>query len=88
MGSRQPIGFEAYLSLSSQPNTDAGGGFALPAGNLAELQVVPNGDGWRVHVLNDTCAHYYLRVVLRYAASDAGATSRGDCSSGSEGGAG
>jgi hypothetical protein len=63
MGSRQPIGFDAYLSLDPNPNQDAQAGFALPAGNLAELKLLSDG---KVQVLNDTCAQYYLRVVLTY----------------------
>jgi hypothetical protein len=88
MGSREPIGFEAYLSLDPQPNADGGEGFALPAGNLAEFTAAQVGGRWQVSVLNDTCAQYYLRVVLTYAATDAGAAASGACEATGDGGAG
>jgi hypothetical protein len=73
MGSRQPIDYEAYLSFDPLPNPD-GGGFANPAGNLAEYTLFQVGDAWKVSVTNDTCAQYYLRVVLTYCASSDVAT--------------
>ncbi len=77
MGSRQPIGFQAYLAFNPLPDIDGGDGFAQPAGNLVEYTLMPNG---QVQVLNDTCAQYYLRVVLTYAAVDGGASDVGVCS--------
>ncbi len=83
MGAREPVGFQAYLSLDPTPVTDGGSGFAEPAGNLAILTPVQQSDGsWKVKVLNDTCAQYYLRVVLTYAApsGDGGTgTTTGTC---------
>jgi hypothetical protein len=77
MGSRQPIGFQAYLAFNPLPDVDGGDGFAQPAGNLVEYTLLPSG---KVQVLNDTCAQYYLRVVLTYAAVDGGASGAGTCS--------
>jgi hypothetical protein len=67
MGSRVPATFNAYLSLNPQPNAEGGDGFAQPAGNLAEITAFPVDGGYQVQVLNDTCAQYYLRVVITYA---------------------
>jgi hypothetical protein len=79
MGSREPVGFQAYLSLTALPNVDGGGGFTQSAGNLAEITPVQVGGVWKVEVLNDTCAQYYLRVVLTYAALDGSAENAGAC---------
>jgi hypothetical protein len=64
MGKRAPVGFEAFLSLGPSPYAPDGGGFAPSAGNLTEFH--PADNPWQVSVLNDTCAQYYLRVVLTY----------------------
>jgi hypothetical protein len=77
MGKRAPTGFFAYLSLEQNPYAEGGTGFAQAAGNLAEFS--PAGNAWQVNVLNDTCAQYYLRVVLTYP--DAGTTTMGPCGS-------
>jgi len=79
MGARQPVGFQVYLALDPQPSGEGGTGFAQPAGNLAEITPVKVGDAWKVLVLNNTCAQYYLRVVLTYAATDGGAATTGSC---------
>jgi hypothetical protein len=79
MGSRKPFDYEAYLALSPQPNAEGGSGFAQSAGNLAELTLSQVGDAWQVEVLNDTCAQYYLRVVLTYPAEGAGGSATGAC---------
>jgi hypothetical protein len=81
MGERAPVGFEAFVSMDPQPYANGGGGFSQSTGNIAEF--LSAGNAWQVNVLNDTCAQYYLRVVLTYpqtstqtdsgAASDAGA---------------
>jgi len=70
MGSRPPFLVDVELSFLPLPNTDGGGGWAPSAGNLSEIAVLPSG---LVQVTNDTCAQYYVRVVLTYAAVDAGA---------------
>ena len=88
MGSREPIGFQAYLSFEPEPNADGGGGFALAAGNLAEFTSTEVGGVWQVSVLNDTCAQYYLRVVLTYAATDGGTSGDATCVAAQDGGAG
>ena len=92
MGSRKPFDFEAYLAFDAQPNAEGGDGFAQSAGNLAEFTVSKVGDGWQVQVLNDTCAQYYLRVVLSYpamasASGDAGSDTTGTCAAASDAGA-
>jgi hypothetical protein len=49
------------------------------SGNIAEITVhppdtTPGGDtDWFIAVYNDSCADYYVRVVVTRAASDAGA---------------
>lgn len=91
MGSRKPFDFEADLALVSQPNAEGGTGFAQSAGNLAEFTLSQVGNGWQVRVLNDTCAQYYLRVVLTYPAidassGDAGNAVTGTCTAGADGG--
>jgi hypothetical protein len=80
MGSREPYGYEAYLSLDPNPDPD-GGGFSNPAGNLAEYTVTAVSGGYQVSVLNDTCAQYYLRLVLQYAPAKTGSSSDAVCAS-------
>jgi hypothetical protein len=63
MGNALPLGYEAYVAFTPYPDADGGAGFAEAPGNLAEFTQLPDG---RVQVLNDTCAQYYLRVVLTY----------------------
>ena len=77
MGTRAPVAFQAFLSLDPQPNSAGGTGFAEPAGNLAEF--LPAGSAFQVNVHNDTCAQYYLRVVLTYADVDAGTAAVSHC---------
>jgi len=72
MGSRVPINVFAYPSFA--PNANEDGGFATASGNLAEYWVEEVGDGYQIKVLNDTCAQYYLRVVVEYAPYPAGTT--------------
>ncbi len=81
MGSREPIGYNVYLSLNALPAADGGGGFAQSAGNLAEITPVQVGGVWQVQVLNDTCAQYFLRVVLTYPPV-VGGGGGGSCSGG------
>lgn len=80
MGTRQPTTFEVDLALDPLPNADGGGGFAPGTGNDAEVTLVQVAGGWKVQLLNDTCAQYYLRVVLHYEPADGGTTSTGACS--------
>jgi hypothetical protein len=70
MGKRAPVGFSAFLSLDPNPYAPNASGFAPSAGNLTEFH--PAANPWQVNVLNDTCAQYYLRVVLTYAETGAG----------------
>jgi hypothetical protein len=64
--------------FTDMPNDPAkpGGQFANAAGNIAEFSyVVPEGDHWKVTVHNDTCASFWLRVVIHAGppgSSDAG----------------
>jgi hypothetical protein len=68
-----------YVSLGPRPNLqvycggdhcDAADNWTEGSGNILEFTPVGNG---RVHVTNDTCTHFYLRLVLRAApAVDAG----------------
>ena len=82
VGDREPATFDVYLSLNPVPNSDGGAGFADPAGNLAQITAVPSGGGYQIQVLNNTCAQYYLRVVVTYAGT---ATKAGTCSSAGSG---
>ena len=66
MGSRTPNNVESEIAFASMPNAPGGMGFAPPAGNLSEITLVQSPNGWLVQVLNDTCAQYYLRVVVTY----------------------
>jgi hypothetical protein len=87
MGTREPVGFQAYLALGAQPTLEGGTGFAQSAGNLAEFTpIAPTtaGRGWKVQVLNDTCAQYWIRVVLEYADEAPGATHGGTCGGSSD----
>jgi hypothetical protein len=85
MGNREPYLVNAYESLDPNVPADGGGSFAEPAGNLGEVIPVKVGDGWQVQLLNDTCAQYYLRVVLTYAPeTGSGAASTGACVTGAE----
>lgn len=84
MGTREPAQINAYLSLNPAPNAPGGAGFAQSAGNLAEITVTRAADGFHVQVQNDTCAQYYLRLVITYAAADGGA-SPGTCTPGDAG---
>jgi hypothetical protein len=63
------------------PNPDANGlgsNWTFASGNLGEVTVhppdtTPGGEtDWFVAVVNDTCAGYYLRVVVSRAAPDGG----------------
>jgi hypothetical protein len=79
MGDREPYQFDAYLSLDPGIPADGGGSFAQPAGNLAEVIPVRVGNAWQVQVLNDTCAQYYLRLVLTYPDPSPGVVDTGTC---------
>jgi hypothetical protein len=71
-----PYEYETYVSADQTP-TPYVTNFTIATGNLAELNVVPDGDGpgnWKVVVHNDTCAPYFLRLVLRRPQADAGLT--------------
>ena len=85
MGSRTPTGFEADIAFNPLPNADAGLGFAPSAGNLSEITLLPSANGWKVQVLNDTCARYYLRVVLTYAPLGPGESLPSACQQGDAG---
>jgi hypothetical protein len=51
----------AYVSTGSDQWADGGGQFVGGGGQLAEFQII---DARRFTVFNDTCANYYLRVVV------------------------
>ena len=80
MGTREPSGFEADISFDPLPNADGGGGFSTASGNLGEFTPVQTASGWKVQVLNDTCAQYYLRVVLTYPMVEDGSANGSTCS--------
>jgi hypothetical protein len=89
VGDRVPTLITPYLSLIAQPNAEGGApgyaGFTLGPGNMAEITAFPSGGGYQIQVLNNTCAQYYLRVVIQYA--DAGSpTTSGTCSAQGSGG--
>jgi hypothetical protein len=67
LGGRPLTEVYAWLSASPEPNNAAikNPNFALASGNLAEFHVV---DDDTIEVHNDTCADYYVRVLLRSGA--------------------
>ena len=61
----------AYVSADADPTHTPGSNFTIGTGNLAEVQGDTEG-GFAIH--NDTCAQYYLRVVVtRVVPQDGGA---------------
>ncbi len=54
---------ECYISATQTPN-QPGNQFVASAGNLCELNVVPEGAGWQASVLNGTCAEYFVYVTM------------------------
>jgi hypothetical protein len=82
----RPFDVQVYVSTTPRPE-DGGGTFALAAGNLAVVHVWCTGQDALctgpvasdplVDVLNDTCAAYYMKAIVRSEPSatiDAGAT--------------
>ena len=80
--SRVPDAVQVYLSFNPLPSSDGGDGFAQAAGNLGEITLLGSG---KVQVLNDSCAQYYLRVVVTYAAVAGGVHEAGPCVTGNAG---
>jgi hypothetical protein len=78
----RPTSIEAYVSVTEMADDDQ---WVNAAGNLAEVSYVTRAEsdlGFWVKVHNDTCANYYLRVVVRGEvfdsdAGDAGAPDAG-----------
>jgi hypothetical protein len=76
---RPIVEMHGYISFSQRPNLqvycgadrcDPADNFTEGSGNVVEFKSVSNG---RVQVTNDTCTHFYLRVVLHAGpAADAG----------------
>lgn len=60
VGNRRIISVTPYISASDIPSQN-NGNFTVASGNLAVIQVV--APGWFT-VRNDTCADYYVRVVV------------------------
>jgi hypothetical protein len=72
-GPRDVVNVEPYVSESEHP-WESGQNFAVAGGNLAEFRIAEPGV---LEVRNNTCATYYLRLVVELApataATDAGA---------------
>ena len=64
LGDRLPEVIIPYVSAQANPIHDEGGNFVLAAGNLTEISDTEKG---KVVLKNDTCADYYLRVVIQAA---------------------
>jgi hypothetical protein len=62
LGNRTPYEVQAYVSAQADPSHDEGGNFTIAAGNLTEVFQPSPG---KVNVKNDTCADYFLYVVVR-----------------------
>jgi hypothetical protein len=78
-GSRTPGEVSVNLSFTPLPNSDGGDGAAPAAGNLGEWKLVQTANGWQVYVTNDTCAQYYVYVVVTYPALPEGETLHSMC---------
>ena len=61
LGDRLPVEPIAYVSAQADPEHE-GGNFVLAAGNLAEFSSPEKG---KIVVKNDTCADYFVRVVVQ-----------------------
>lgn len=61
LGPRAPESVIAYVSAQETPN-ELGGNFTVGGGNLVTYTVAKPGSLW---VTNDTCADYYIRVVVK-----------------------
>jgi hypothetical protein len=85
MGDAAPVDVEVDLSFSVVPNAPDAGGYAVASGNLGQIAPIATPSGWKVAVLNNTCAQYYVRVLVTYAMPDGGVASGGSC--GGDGGA-
>jgi len=48
-----------FVSATPRPN-DPNNNFVPCAGNLCEFNVVPEGNGWAIFVVNNTCADYFV----------------------------
>jgi hypothetical protein len=77
---RPVVDMHGYVSFSARPNLqvhcaadrcDPADNFTEGSGNIVEFKSVANG---RIQVTNDTCSHFYLRLVLHGgpAVADAG----------------
>jgi hypothetical protein len=64
---REPTEMQAWVSAGPNPN-DGGDNWSQASGNLAEFWGAAPG---HINVSNATCAHWYLRVLLRAAPRDA-----------------
>jgi hypothetical protein len=83
------INVEGYVSPEQNPNDPnaSGNQFAPCAGNLCEIYGVPDGPdggptgGWALNVHNDSCAVYYVRVIVTTTGpGDAGVSAASDAS--------
>ena len=62
---RPPTSVIAYVSVTEKANDDQ---WVVASGNLAELNAFgwdAKRNAWPVRVHNDTCANYFVRVVVR-----------------------
>jgi hypothetical protein len=74
---RVPVSIDAYVGTTGTPDepSDAGGNFTTASGALVEYSVL-NDAGFQV--VNATCADYYARFVVHFAAVDASEAAPGD----------
>jgi hypothetical protein len=86
LGTRPPESVIAYISAQETPN-EVGSNFTVGGGNLVIFTVAKPGTLW---VTNDTCADYFIRVVVNAspapAPADAGTTPQPDTDASSDGG--
>jgi hypothetical protein len=59
LGPRLPDWVQVYISASKRPLQ--GGSFTLAGGNVADIAI---GGPGAVYVKNNTCAEYYIRIVV------------------------
>jgi len=83
---RAILGVTPYISSDRRPNElGQGRQFTVASGNLAEIRIdaaASPTDPPTIVVLNDTCAEYWLRIVVTaYPKTDGGAMDAGDAGS-------
>ncbi|NOU31680.1 MAG: hypothetical protein HOO96_27580 [Polyangiaceae bacterium] len=84
LGTRLPDSVLVYISADKRPLQ--GGSFTIAGGNVADITI---GGPGAVYVKNNSCAEYYIRLVVHAppqapdaGATDAGSGDAGDASAG------